>query len=92
VYAAATDVGAWMRLLPDDADREHRLGRAAAQLPSVVFWLQRGASAEQIGRRLTPLGEQCYGERAIDAACALIADLLNGKAPPANDWTAPLRL
>lgn len=78
VEAAAAEVGAWMRLLPMDATREHRLGLAAGRLPTVVFWYRQGLSAEEIGRRLTPLGESCYGDRAINAACALIAALLNG--------------
>jgi hypothetical protein len=78
VLTAAGDVGGWMRLLPENASRENCLGLAAARLPSVVFWFQHGASAEDIGRRLSPFGESCYGNRAIDAACALIADRLNG--------------
>jgi hypothetical protein len=77
VQAAAAEVGAWMRLLPPDATREHRLGLAAGRLPTVVFWYRQGLSAEEIGRRLTPFGERCYGDRAIDAACTLIAALLN---------------
>ena len=77
VHTAAADVGAWMRLLAKDATREHRLGRAAHRLPSVVFWYAQGVSTEEIGRRLTPFGEQCYGERAVDAACTAIAVLLN---------------
>ncbi len=82
VQAAAAEVGAWMRLLPRDAAREHRLGLAAGRLPSVVFWYREGLSAEEIGRRLTPLGESCYGDRAIDAACTLIAALLNSSQVP----------
>jgi hypothetical protein len=78
VFTAAGDVGGWLRLLPENASREKNLGLAAARLPSVVFWFQHGASAEDIGRRLTPFGEACYGNRAIDAACGLIADRLNG--------------
>jgi hypothetical protein len=78
VHAAAGEVGQWMRMLPRDASREHRLGRSAARLPSVLFWYREGLSAEEIGRRLTPFGESCYGDRAVDAACALIAALLNG--------------
>jgi hypothetical protein len=77
VQVAAAQVGNWMQLLPTDAAREHNLGLAAGRLPSVVFWFRAGLSAEQIGRRLTPLGESCYGDRAINAACALIAALLN---------------
>ena len=77
VEAAAAEVGAWMRLLPEDASREDRLGRAAGRLPSVVFWYREGLSAEDIGRRLVPFGERCYGDRAIDAACGLIAALIN---------------
>ncbi len=77
VHAAAAEIGAWMRLLPNDACREHRLGLAASRLPSVVFWHRQGLSAEVIGQRLTPFGERCYGDRAIDAACGVIAALLN---------------
>ena len=77
VYAAAAEVGAWMSLLPGDAAREHRLGLAATRLPSVVFWYRQGLSSEAIGRRLTPFGCSCYGDRAINAACTLIAALLN---------------
>jgi hypothetical protein len=85
VQAAAAQVGGWMRLLPSDAARERNLGLAAERLPTVVFWFCSGLSAEQIGRRLTPLGESCYGDRAIDAACSLIAALLNSsQAPGAN--------
>jgi hypothetical protein len=79
VQAAAAQVGGWMRLLPSDAGREHNLGLAAGRLPTVVFWFCEGLSPEQIGRRLTPLGESCYGDRAIDAACTLIAALLNSR-------------
>jgi len=77
VHAAAAEVGPWMRLLPNDAGLEHRLGLAASRLPSVVFWYRQGLSPEEIGRRLTPFGCGCYGDRAIAAACALIATLLN---------------
>jgi hypothetical protein len=87
VHAAAARTGAWTRLLPKDASRESRLGLAASRLPTVVFWYRQGISAEEIGRRLTPFGEGCYGERAIDSACALIADLLNGKAACVGDQT-----
>src|SRR5216684_4367162 len=82
VHAAAAQVGAWMRLLPGDAAREHRLGLAASRLPSVVFWYRQGLSSEEIGRRLTPFGCRCYGDRAINAACTLIAALLNGGWAP----------
>jgi hypothetical protein len=77
VHAAAAESGSWMHLLSNDATREHRLGRAACRLPSVVFWYGNGLSPEEIGRRLTPFGERCYGDRAIDAACTAIAALLN---------------
>jgi hypothetical protein len=77
VHAAAADIGAWTQLLPPDANRETRLSLAAARLPSVVFWYRHGLSAEEIGRRLTPFGDATYGERAINAACALIARVLN---------------
>jgi hypothetical protein len=77
VHAAAAEIGAWMRLLPIDATREHRLGLAANRLPSVVLWHSQGQSAAEIGRRITPFGETCYGDRAIHAACTLITALLN---------------
>jgi hypothetical protein len=85
VHAAAAEIGAWMRLLPIDATREHRLGLSANRLPSVVLWHSRGLSAEEIGRRITPFGETCYGDRAIDAACTLIAAQLNSGL----GWTCP---
>jgi len=80
VHAAAAEIGAWMHLLPQEAAREDHLGLAASRLPTVVFWYRRGMSAREIGRRLTPFGESCYGDRAIDAASALIAELLNRRA------------
>jgi hypothetical protein len=77
VHAAAANVGAWTQLLPKDASREAQLSLAAARLPSVVFWYRQGLTADEIGRRLAPFGEGIYGERAIYAACSLIASLLN---------------
>jgi len=79
VHAAAAEVGAWMRLLSNDATREHRLGRVARRLPPVIYWHRHGLSPEEIGRRLAPFGEACYGDRAIDGACTLIAALLNSR-------------
>src|ERR1051326_6859798 len=77
VHAAAAEIGAWTHLLPPSARSERRLGLAASRLPSVVFWYRHGLSSYEIGRRLTPFGEASYGDRAIDAACALIAHRLN---------------
>jgi len=77
VHAAAAEVGAWTHLLPSTARSEKELGLAASRLPAVVFWYRQGLSSYEIGRRLTPFGEASYGDRAIDAACALIARLLN---------------
>jgi len=77
VHAAAAEVGAWTHLLPSTARSENQLGLAASRLPAVVFWYRQGLSSYEIGRRLTPFGEASYGDRAIDAACALIARLLN---------------
>jgi hypothetical protein len=68
-----------MRLLPSDATREHRLGKVVSRLPSVVVWYAHGLSSEEIGRRLTPFGQQYSGDRAIDAACTAIAALLNSR-------------
>jgi hypothetical protein len=80
VHAAAAQAGAWMRLLPSEAPREHCLGRVAGRLPSVVFWYTHGLPSEEIGRRLSPFAHQYSGERAIDAACAAIAALLNSQS------------
>jgi hypothetical protein len=77
VHAAAAEIGAWTHLLPPTARTEKQLGLAASRLPAVVFWYRQGLSSYEIGRRLTPFGEASYGDRAIDAACALIAHLLN---------------
>ena len=85
VHAAAAEAGGWMRLLPNDAYREHRLGLAATRLPSVIFWYRQGVSPEQIGRRLTPFGGGSDGDRAIAAACGLIAALLNTRPRERRD-------
>jgi hypothetical protein len=73
VYAAAAEVGAWMRLLPGDAAREHRLGLAASRLPSVVFWYRQGLSSEEIGRG-------CQVDSATAARNAARANILAGPA------------
>jgi len=90
VHAAAAEIGAWVHLLPPDAHREEYLGLAASRLPTVVFWYCQGMSAREIGRRLTPFGESCYGDRAIDAACALIAEALNRRAGRERGWRTPM--
>lgn len=77
VHAAAAEIGAWTHLLPPTARSEKQLGLAASRLPVVVFWYRQGLSSYEIGRRLTPFGEASYGDRAIDAACTLIAHMLN---------------
>jgi hypothetical protein len=77
VHAAAAEIGAWTYFLPATARSERQLGLAASRLPAVVFWYRQGLSSYEIGRRLTPFGEASYGDRAIDAACALIAHSLN---------------
>jgi hypothetical protein len=80
IHAAAAQTGAWCALLSERAARE--LGPAARRLPSVIYWYQHGLSPEAIGRRLTPLGAAWDGERAVDAACRLIARVANKRA----DW------
>jgi hypothetical protein len=80
VHAAAAEIATWMYLLSPEADREDHLGLAARRLPTVVFWYCRGMSANEIARRLTPFGDSCYGDRAIDAACMLIAEVLISRA------------
>src|SRR5260370_32953918 len=54
VHAAAAEVGAWMRLLPGDAAREHRLRLAASRLPRGVFWSRQGVSTEEHWRGPIP--------------------------------------
>jgi hypothetical protein len=92
VHAAAAEIGAWMHLLPQEAAREDHLGLAASRLPTVVFWFCRGMQPQEIGRRLTPFGESCYGNRAIDAASTLIAELLNRRAAGERGGTPATRI
>jgi GNAT superfamily N-acetyltransferase len=75
VHAAAARTGEWAALLPATVAGD--LGPAAARLPTVVFWYRHGLPAEEIGRRLAPLGGAWDGERAIAAASSLIASRLN---------------
>jgi hypothetical protein len=81
IHAAAAQTGAWCALLSEQAARE--LGPAAYRLPTVVYWYQHGLSPEAIGRQLMPLGAAWDGERAIDAACRLIARVANRATWPA---------
>ena len=53
------------------------LGRAANRLPTVVYWYRQGVSSCEIGRRLSPLGDEWQAERALDVATMLIARSLN---------------
>jgi len=84
--SAPRRLAVWSGLLSDAAT--HELGRAATQLPTVVFWYRRGLGHEEIGRRLTPFGGSWDGERAIRAACQLIARQLN-RARPSDMFAGP---
>ena len=75
VHAAAAQTAIWSSRLPEDVALD--LGRAAARLPTIVFWYRQGISAHEIGRRLSPFGSAWDGNRASEIAAALIADALN---------------
>jgi hypothetical protein len=75
VHAAAAMTSVWSSELPDRMAFE--LGRAANRLPTVVYWFRQGLSCQEIGRRLSPFGTDWDADRALDAAAALIAQLLN---------------
>lgn len=53
------------------------LGRTANRLPSVVYWYRQGVPPCEIGRRLSPFGDEWDAERALDVASTLIARSLN---------------
>lgn len=75
VHAAAAMTGVWSSEMPDRMAFD--LGRSAGRLPSVVFWYRQGMSLCEIGRRLSPFGTRWDADRALDAAAALIAQVLN---------------
>jgi hypothetical protein len=78
VHAAAAETGIWMSLL--DTETAFELGRAAARLPSVVFWFVQGRPAADVGRDLHPFGGTFDAEHALETASWLIATALN-RAP-----------
>src|SRR6185437_1393495 len=71
VHAAAAHTSLWCSRLSDRLALE--LGRAASRLPSVVYWYRQGIPAQEIGRRLSPLGSDWDANRAVLAASLLIA-------------------
>ena len=75
IHAAAAQTAIWSGRLPKEVAVD--MGRAAARLPTVVFWYRQGLPAHEIGRRLSPFGSAWDGNRAIEVAAALIADSLN---------------
>lgn len=75
VHAAAARTAVWSALLPDDIAGD--LGAAGRKLPSIVFWHSQGIPLEDIGRRISPFGGAWDADRALDAASALIAYVLN---------------
>ena len=75
VHAAAAHTGLWLGLVSERIRFD--LGPAATRLPSVVFWYRQGIPAQDIGRRLSPMGGAWDAERALAVAAALIACVLN---------------
>ena len=65
----------WSMLLSEKLAND--LGRAAARLPSVVYWYMHGIPPHEIGQRLSPFGSAWDAERALDVATSLIAKALN---------------
>lgn len=74
VARCAARVDAW---LPDEPHFIHCPLHAWQHLPRIVFWHTRGDSAEAIVRRIGVLGPAWGTDRALDVACARIADCLN---------------
>lgn len=81
VLATAAVPSSWAEYLPDD--EAWRLGRAAARLPTIVFWYRSGLSLEAIGRRLGVFAGPWLAERALEAAAGCIAERLNDRGTPA---------
>ena len=75
VHAIAALTGTWASDVPERIAFD--LGRAAARLPSIVYWYRQGLSEHEIGRRISPLGGAWDADRALDAAATLIAAALN---------------
>jgi|SRR5579859_4608177 len=75
VHTAAALTAVWSAELPERVAFD--LGRAATRLPTVVYWYRQGLSANEIGRRLSPLGTSWDAARALEAAASLIAQALN---------------
>jgi hypothetical protein len=79
VHTAAAHASLWSDQVPDRL--RYELGRTATRLPSVVFWYRQGVPMHEIGRRLSPFGNAWDADRALQAAAALIAQLLNRGQP-----------
>jgi hypothetical protein len=80
VHAVAAHTSLWCSRLSDRLAFD--LGRAANRLPSVIYWYRQGVSEKEIGQRLSPFGSDWDGNRALEAASALIAQTLNDGAVP----------
>lgn len=74
VARCAGDLHAWLPPEPHYIECPYRAWR---HLPRIVFWHARGESIEAIGRLLGLPNGTWDVERALDHACARIADALN---------------
>jgi hypothetical protein len=83
ILACAARPSEWLDYL--DPRLSWELGRAAARLPSLVFWRRHNESLEAIGRRQHQLGGAKQIERALGVAAGCIADRLNDRARPTID-------
>jgi hypothetical protein len=74
VARCAARLDSW---LPPEPHRIHCPYHAWQHLPRIIFWYGRGESPEEIGRRIASFGTAWGVERALDTACARMADALN---------------
>ncbi len=74
VARCAARVSAW---LPPEPHFIHCPQHTWQHLARIVFWYTRGDAIETIGQRLGTLGASWSTERALDVACARMADCLN---------------
>ncbi len=80
VRATASTPGAWTDRL--DRETAWKLGWISERLPMIVFFYTSGLGFEEISRRIGSWSAW-EAERALDAACACIADRLNDRRLPA---------
>jgi hypothetical protein len=74
IAACAARVDAWLPPAPHFVDCPYH---AWQHLPRIVFWYTRGDALDAIAGRIGSLGAAWGVERALDVACARMAERLN---------------